>query len=362
MKKEDAYCFNENVRMFVDTKNEIRLRIGIWNYDEAVLNLHGLKEDLSNGIREIFARMIKGEAVTFNDIQSMNISNESAEDILQILNNLRAAGMVCLENDKLSKEQICYALLGNLDLYTRNNSNNESKPLLFFTDSPYATENAKELVERMDLKLNFMSEDLKDDISNSNLTKKINGLETEKNLERYAAIFKNYTGIIGCLRQPLINFLRNINRIIVEIEMPMILSFIDGPFISMIGVNPPNTGCFECFEQRSLARMEDHIGYNNFLNFSTFNHCNETKGIIPLLNILTNLVLSEGFLLSTIGTSKFMGRALNIHIPTLEIQIQDILRVPFCPACGAIAKSVFEETNISTRVIIDDLISKALGR
>ncbi|HBI56281.1 MAG TPA: streptolysin associated protein SagC, partial [Firmicutes bacterium] len=136
-----------------------------------------------------------------------------------------------------------------------------------------------------------------------------------------------------------------------------------GPVICILASNPYTTGCLECFELRALARLEDHVQYHNFVNEEKryFGNGRSNPGIKPLLNMLVNQTLSEAFLIRKIGVSKFTGRLLTTYLPTMEIQAQDILRVPFCPACGAVAKARLEEKNISSRALVDEMVANTLS-
>lgn len=78
------------------------------------------------------------------------------------------------------------------------------------------------------------------------------------------------------------------------------------------------------------------------------------------MNFLINISLVECYLFAYYGASRFEGRLLSIFIPTLEIQVQDVLRVPFCPACGVVADEQLREKNISTRNLIDHFVENAI--
>ena len=58
-------------------------------------------------------------------------------------------------------------------------------------------------------------------------------------------------------REASLVFLRNLNRVLVQTSQVLSLSLLDGPFTTVFTIKPPETGCFECFEQRLLARMEE---------------------------------------------------------------------------------------------------------
>ena len=66
----------------------------------------------------------------------------------------------------------------------------------------------------------------------------------------------------------------------------------------------------------------------------------------------------EGLTISAIGKSKFAGRALNTYVPVMELQVEDILRVPYCPACGTIAKAQIDEMYTSSKKLVDTILEK----
>lgn len=366
---QNIITFNENVRILDDGLNEIRLRMGIWNYDDAGLDLSNESENFKMSIREIFAKMESGNGITYEEVENYDISPVEKGNIVQLLKELKSAGVVCLEYERSLTHQVTTALLGNLyfdqgfDQEEGDSENpiltqNHEKKLLFFSDNDYSIKTAISLSDEMNLNIDVMDRAMIAELRSIDLTTNIDAFTTVELLNKFKEKLKPYIGIIGCLRHPSIMFLRNLNRITWELEMPVTLSFIDGPFITILSTTPPKTGCLECFELRSLSRMEDHVSYHNFVK--TENKREIGKGAIPLLNLLTNMVISEGFLMNVLGTSRFSGRVLNIYLPTLEIQVQDLLRAPFCHACGAVAKSKLEELNVSSRVMIDEIITKAL--
>src|SRR5262245_66184630 len=78
----------------------------------------------------------------------------------------------------------------------------------------------------------------------------------------------------------------------------------------------------------------------------------------PLMHSLAVQVLFEGLMVSRIGKAKLAGRALNTYVPLMEIQVQPLLRVPFCPACGFVARARMEEMYPSSRKIVDRLVDR----
>lgn len=366
----NTLTFNENVRILDDGCNEIRLRMGIWNYDDAGLDLSNESEGFKKCIRELFSKMENGHGITYDEIENYDISPYEKGNIIQLLKELKSAGVVCSEYERTSVHQITTSLLGNLYLdqgFDQEESGganplltqNREKKLLFFSDNDYSIKTAASLSEEMEINVDIMDKAMFSELCSADLTTNIDAFTTVELMNKFKDRLRPYIACIGCLRHPSIMFIRNLNRVTWELEMPVTLSFIDGPFISMLSTTPPKTGCLECFELRSLSRMEDHVSYHRFVR-SENNKRGIGKGAIPLLNLLTNLVMSEGFLINVLNASRFSGRVLNIYLPTFEIQVQDVLRAPFCHACGAVAKSKLEELNISSRVMIDEIVAKAL--
>ncbi|HFU4612864.1 TPA: streptolysin associated protein SagC, partial [Streptococcus pyogenes] len=54
----------------------------------------------------------------------------------------------------------------------------------------------------------------------------------------------------------------------------------------------------------------------------------------------------------------FEGRLLSIYLPTLEIQVQDILKMSNSQTQGALAKLKYEDQQISTREIVKKLLDE----
>lgn len=79
-----------------------------------------------------------------------------------------------------------------------------------------------------------------------------------------------------------------------------------------------------------------------------------------MLAWLTVLAVTEGYLHAAVGTSRLSGRVLGIHLPTLEIQAQDLLRMPSCPACGRVSRQRIREINFNTRAAVDRIVSEVL--
>ena len=361
----DTYVFRDSVRVYDNGADELRLRMGVFNYEEVELDMSTLSEPLSNFLKEM-VRLLESEEGYDKKLLKEQLLEPFEKDIAQsMLDELHAANYVLAKKERTIGKELTMALLGYLEQEDMGSDNDaDQKRILFFADDNYAIDTANNLSADMEMPITVMDKDLLQAVRTADLTSNMDGLSTIKTLRVLGEKFKPFDAIIGCMRNLSVLMMRNINRISVELEIPVVLSFIDGPVICVLATNPYTTGCLECFELRALARLEDHVQYHNFVKTEKENRSRsrDSAGTKPLLNMLVNQLMSEAFLIRKIGVSKFTGRLLTTYLPTMEIQAQNILRLPFCPACGAVAKARLEEKNLSSRVLVDEMVANALGR
>ncbi|WP_251861302.1 streptolysin associated protein SagC [Clostridium sp. Marseille-Q2269] len=355
MNNKTIYTLSNNLRIYDNGRNEIRFRSGLWNYNEAVLDLKGETENFITSFRSIINNFKNNKGFSLDDLDKHNLNKEEKNNLINVINSLAEAGMLCSEEDKDNNFEMSKVLLGDFR-YTLNESERKEEKVLFISDNDYAKETAKNLSDSMGMKLDLCSKESIENIISKDLTSNLDALQRKRDIEDIKSQLKDYSSVLICMGHINMNLFRNINRVSIELKKPVIMSFIDGPFISILSTLPPKTGCLECFEQRILSRLEDHVLYHKFIENDFKPNEKAHKSIIPLLNIMTNMLISEGFLINNFNTCKIEGRVLSIFVPTLEIQCQDLLRVPFCPACGNISKAKLSEINISTRNMVDEIL------
>ncbi len=354
--KKPSLALSQDARIFYNGRDEIRIRKGIWNYSEATLNLADEKEAVRKAFIQMFKDLSEGKTI---DIESLpgrfGLDNEEKGSVFQVLDALKY--QLYLRN---SPEQQVGKIISDMfgGVY-QPSTPIPMKPLpaLVFTDSPYAQKIAVQIAADMNYSVDIMDEKTFNRLCVADFTSKTDAIETVKEAEHMGRLIAPYSVIIGILEKPSITFLRNLNRLLVDAEKPLILSMIDGPFITFLTINPPQTGCFECYENRLMARMENLAVYHNFAD-STRTALGDLKDsfVNPLLHALTGIAIAEGFLHSTIGFSKSSGRVVNVYLPVGEIQVQDLMRVPFCPACGYAARSEISEFFTSSKIIVNKLL------
>jgi thiazole/oxazole-forming peptide maturase SagC family component len=156
--------------------------------------------------------------------------------------------------------------------------------------------------------------------------------------------------------------LRNLNRVLIKAEKPLILGLVDGPFASVLSVVPHQSGCFECYEQRLLARLEDTFAYHQYVRHTANSDgaagAKSAAAYAPGLHMLAGAVISEAFLYATLSVLRLAGRALSVYLPLLEVQVQDLLRVPYCPGCGFIATAQMKEMYTSSRRLVSEMVAR----
>ncbi|MDA8057948.1 MAG: hypothetical protein M0032_08255 [Actinomycetota bacterium] len=346
-----------NVRIFFDSAGAIRLRTGIWNYEEAVVDLSSEPPEVASAVAALFGALEAGEAVevtgAFADLPPVARAN-----VEQLMEDLRQTRFVDRVDERRLRDQVSDALLGYWRPYDATEGGPPVAPIVLLGDDPAIEAEGTRLAEAMGVGLRVLPPDVYDVLAGADFTSAVDGYAQEQD---FAAVVQTLSGaatVVGAFRSPHVALLRNLNRVLVAGSVRSVLGLVDGPFITVAGFGPPHTGCFECFEQRALARLEDHVSYHEFVRARP--RPAAMDGITPVINLLLNLCLAEGLLCQSLGVSRFSGRVLHVYLPTIEIQVQDLLRMGSCPACGQVAQQRMAEMNFSTRAVIDRVVSDIL--
>jgi thiazole/oxazole-forming peptide maturase SagC family component len=353
--KLPVYRLAEGVRIF-RSGEEIRLRKGVWNHQEAVLRLAGLEARSANLLGTVCEALLQGRDADLNALGAeAGMSHDELLPFAELLEGLRRQQFLH-DTAQGAIAQTIRALLGG-NLVGFEDRAAPPRPSLFFSDSDYARGAAKSLAGELAFPLDFLDPEAMQGLAAADLTTKTDAVQYTETVAKYEKLFQPYSCIMGCMAAPNLTLLRNLNRLLIRLEKPLILGLIDGPFVSALSCMATDTGCFECFEQRMLARLEDTQVYHQFVQ-ATGGAAATGPWLSPQMHVLTSLVLSEGFLWSTMGLMRLAGRAVSIYLPLLEIQVQDLLRVPYCPGCGFISKAHMDELYTSSKRIIADMMGK----
>jgi thiazole/oxazole-forming peptide maturase SagC family component len=349
---------HDSVHIFYNGADELRLRKGVWNFEEAILTFDGLSEDHKDTLVKVFSLLQDGTGVDQERLPNeQNLTQLEREQVGQTLDALRANDYLS-DGDEADARHFLTQLLGGITDYAANTTFSQ-KPVLFFADTQSIKDYAVALASEISMPLTVMTHSEFKTIEGMDLTTRFDAYATRTQLDSLRKSLEPFSCILGCLERPHIVFLRNLNRALIETSHALSLGLLDGPFTTVFTIKPPETGCFECFEQRLLARMEDMPAYRQFVAQTTNLPRFDTKvGASPLMHSLAAHVLFEGLLVSRIGKAKFAGRALNTYVPLMEIQVQPLLRVPFCPACGFVAEARMEEMYTSSKKIVERVVDR----
>lgn len=353
-----GYVLNDGVRVFKASDLEVRLRTGIWNYEEAVINLQDQSPEVSTAVLDIIDKMQQGIGINEESLNKYSLNKKDKEGIMELLNGLSYGEFIVDSNNSHIEKFLNSILLGSNYNIPQDVELKQCNKVLFISDNDSIKKYSMNLCEEMNFNIDILSDETLKYLNKVDLTTKTDALKVEKLYEEFNETLGQYDVFVVVMKYLNVTTMRNLNTLLVKWNKPSVISFLDGPFINLLVTNGSKTGCFQCFEQRALARIEDTHSYHTFVNSASYHINNENKGYYPILNILTNMAIMEAYQYTFVGTSKLSGRILGVYLPTLEIQVQSLLRVPYCSECGTVAKGKFEEINISSRRVLDEILSK----
>jgi thiazole/oxazole-forming peptide maturase SagC family component len=355
---QDTLMLSDGVHVYYNGADELRVRKGIWNFEEAILTFDGLSTDHKESLVMLFTLLQDGRGVDTERLPNEeNLTQLEQQQVVQTLDALRSNDYVS-DGEDADGRRLLNQLLAGADEYAPNGGASD-RPVLFFADTQSIKDYAVMLAREIRLPLTVMTHEQFRLIELADLTTKFDAYLTREQLKSVRQIVEHFGCIVGCLERPRIIFLRNLNRVLVQTSQALSLSLLDGPFTTVFTIKPPETGCFECFEQRLLARMEEMPSYHHFVAQTSDVPRLETKiHASPLMHSLAAQALFEGLTVQKIGKAKLAGRVLNTYVPLMEIQVQPLLRVPFCPACGFVAEARMEEMYSSSRKIVDRVVDR----
>ncbi|MGT2932523.1 streptolysin associated protein SagC [Streptococcus catagoni] len=350
------YQLNSNVRI-VQFQDTFCFRKGIWDFNEAVLDVSQEPQGLKEAYREIVTTLIEG-GVLDTDYYENSLDADLFASFMEVMTALYYNDVLMLEDDYALEENVMKVLMGDFRFMAAAGHTKNTAPVLFISDSTYVNESAKLLADHLQLPLQVASDDLKMLIQQTDVTSRLDALTHHRHMKCLSESLESYQSIVVCQERLNIMMLRHLNEVSVSLNKQLVLGFVDGPFLHACTLNPPHSADFDSLERRVLARLQDHALYQHFANQVLPPTQEVSKAYLPLLNVLMNLVVSEAFIIAQTGSSKFEGRLLSIYLPTLEIQVQDILKMSNSQAQGALAKLKYEDQQVSTREIVRKLLSE----
>lgn len=303
-------------------ENEFVIRIGIWNHIEILFNRNEFEKN--NSDYDYFIDTLEG---TFqeNGIEEQAFSkDEYIKGIIDQLIGFRVLGKIN-ENKVKGEEEIVGYIVD--DTFVSNASK-------FFTGDIISVSEIETML---------------DDV----LLTKIDYLKYEKNLEEISEKLK-YDRLVIICTCPKISVIKKINRFCVEKEIPYVLGLLDGNFIVVTAFNSNYTGCFECLEKSSSARIQGLSNYLSYVkNEKNYQYLNASKESFDYICSFANLLNKINYFNVS---SVLEGKVFSIYLPTFEVHVERLLRTPLCTTCGHVSIRESTDYNITTRNAINELM------
>ncbi|MFE2726806.1 hypothetical protein [Kitasatospora sp. NPDC059327] len=345
-----------SVRLLAVEPDVIRLRWGIWNFQEVTVDLRAESPAVRTALTGFLHELADGRTAEASFDGNTDLSPVERANLRLVLDELRQAGFLALDRASERGTDMARVLLGNLELYGTDEGGGAS--VAFAADSPTAEAYVAGQASALGTTIEVLPAEFMRELQGADLTSGMGGLTAADTLKRLTVLTERHDSLVVSVSRASILTLRNLNRLACHLEKPVVVGLVDGPFATVVGAESPRTGCLECFEQRSLARLEDHVSYHAFVGTGASGAIGGASGIEAML---CAFLVNEAVLLRALGTSRFLGRALSIYLPTYEIQAQDVLRIGTCPACGHVARDIVHEINVNSRVVVDRHVRNALG-
>ncbi len=157
--------------------------------------------------------------------------------------------------------------------------------------------------------------------------------------------------LVAAFERPHLRLLHLINRVCLQLEKPWLLAQIDGSFgIAGPLFSPPDTACYNCFRtlldttvpSKDMAeRYRRHLANGRDPSFfpGLPAHCDLVAGYTTLgaVHFLAR------------RTSFLLGRALMLDFGVMGLDLEDVLRLPRCPACSRSAPAL--EPPFAARIV-----------
>ncbi|MFL6137295.1 MAG: TOMM precursor leader peptide-binding protein [Frankiaceae bacterium] len=191
----------------------------------------------------------------------------------------------------------------------------------------------------------------------ADITRLMNGLTLHEDLASFEAWRGRFVVAIDATLHPL--RLLYLNRIMLELGAPWLHAVVDGPFLIVGPIfEPGRSACYDCFEQRVMLNARESASYQRYkvaLATGTV-----TPSRAPILPVVTEVLVAHAALEALnfvrTGSGFTQGKALTIHLPTMELAFHDVLRLPSCRSCGPLPERDDTELYFDTRSYVQDLL------
>jgi len=175
-------------------------------------------------------------------------------------------------------------------------------------------------------------------------------LDDDLELMRVLEPFSSWAGCHVILAEEVIDphRARGLNRAALEYGFQCLYVALDGPFV-LVGptVVPGRSACWECFESRVVMNLRDHATYVRYKDAlaDSRNRVDVGRSGLPVITSLAaSIAAAECLSFLVTGGASTLNQMWSFFLPTMELAIHKVLRVPGCPACGSVER---QESHLS---------------
>ena len=170
--KERSYKIGEQTTIIFNGETEIRFRKGVWNIEEACLDISVYDPLLQDAYIAMLSDLADNKQISEEDLFSKyHVPVESIEDILSLLDELSSFHyLINNESDYLKK--LIQSLIGGTSVMLSQGAQQFQKRVLLVTDCIPLEKQLCELAESMQMTLSVMSTDKFNKIAAADLTSK----------------------------------------------------------------------------------------------------------------------------------------------------------------------------------------------
>ncbi|NDZ78800.1 TOMM precursor leader peptide-binding protein [Streptomyces sp. SID10853] len=131
------------------------------------------------------------------------------------------------------------------------------------------------------------------------------------------------------------------NRLAARLGITWLHGAVDGPYVfAGPTVLPGRSACYECFETRVVMNLREKSSYVRYKEALARGaaRLGSRPSAAPVTALLGSHLALEAVNYLHTGTAFTIDKALGIHLPTMEIAYNEVLRLPGCAGCGIVVE------------------------
>lgn len=170
MKTDRIYKLGESTELFFNGDTEVIFRKGVWNYEEALLDLSVFDDATQELVLDVMRTLAEGDSITAEKLLDIfGTDQESAEKVAELLEELTEQAYISNGAEDRVKELITHLIVGTASMGFGGNAGGYSSTLLV-CDSNIVTEQLEIMSGQISLPMEVLSEEDTAEIAAADLT------------------------------------------------------------------------------------------------------------------------------------------------------------------------------------------------